>query len=1023
MGTQLAFPTSSIIEVPTNTIAGRISSGTGELENLDSDQVKSILGLSDAISGPGSSVANSVAIFSDTSGSNLIGSGVLATTNGDIFLDTTSGDRQIARLSGGAAINFSETHGLRLYDNLGGNSFQLIGNTAKVSQGTGSDSATGGIRNLSFDSFGWWPYGNNKSSIGQYGQRVMHMGLTSNVFYTLVPSDGRLGFQLGTLPSLGGVIGNHFQSITDGIGVFRSDQITGGNFSSGPLSVTGDASITGNTSSVEGFSFNPTESGHLGIEMNLFGTATDVIQINSLGGTSGNLFRLRGNGDTYFSGNIDTGQTDTEVYVGESASSRINISRVSGLKFYDQDGTETLQALDNALRISSASASQLSFNTVTPTRGIHFTAAPGSGEYGATIRIVPETNWAFTGIEMSSSGDSNTISSLKVNPQTGENRWYSSSSYYPTIYSSGNKVLEINTGGDTSLTGGLTVGSNIKLDTTTGTKSIGGSPSNPNISFSSTNGLRFNDENGTQAFQVLSGHLYSPGGLYLTSSGLSSHGYSAIQRYGATTQIWGNSSYAAYRNGAEWIVGNTKAIGFSSGSLTSASVTSAGDAVLKRVEAGSIGSYTDSSGSTLGDFVADTFHGTTQVDSSSPASPIYFARPNFSGYGGIWGNNGGPIWMFNNNAYISMNGHMNLANFYRMGWSSTADASLGTVDLSLARVGAGNLAIYNSSAGTTLGRLSAYGIYSNTGALTLSDGNQGLIIAGNSLYCPLAGYMSLDNFKNASLTGTLDVGGHVTVGETGVASGTKIYGGYGLGNYLNLNQSLGEISNGASAWPFKIKTAFSGLRIQSQSDAADLIPEGSDVLSFYTPTSANGGQNSTAPTGTLMTLKAAEIQSGLNQNDYLEFIASGFVKLSAQTRLTVQAGASANHNWYWDAAGLYPAQWDNNMDFGSSSYRVRTGYFGTSIEVPSVDSQSSLTLRSWESVGESWQTGVEVEADSGGVKLGLFGETPVAQPAAVTAASETHSISNNTETEEALDALGAIINDLRDKLAAVGITA
>lgn len=103
----------------------------------------------------------------------------------------------------------------------------LIGMTL-VEQGTAADSTSGGIRNANFTSFGWWCYGNNKMSIGQQGTRVAHIGMSGSTLAFLVPSDGRIGFQAGTAPGSSASAGNHFQSETDGIGLYESDGTTVG---------------------------------------------------------------------------------------------------------------------------------------------------------------------------------------------------------------------------------------------------------------------------------------------------------------------------------------------------------------------------------------------------------------------------------------------------------------------------------------------------------------------------------------------------------------------------------------------------------------------------------------------------------------------------------------------------------------------------------------------------------------------------------------------------------------------------
>ena len=63
--------------------------------------------------------------------------------------------------------------------------------------------------------------------------------------------------------------------------------------------------------------------------------------------------------------------------------------------------------------------------------------------------------------------------------------------------------------------------------------------------------------------------------------------------------------------------------------------------------------------------------------------------------------------------------------------------------------------------------------------------------------------------------------------------------------------------------------------------------------------------------------------------------------------IIAQFGSSANHRLSFHSSfGIYPAQWDNNLDLGRSAFRFRTGHFGTSVVVgdSSIDANGTVVL-------------------------------------------------------------------------------
>jgi len=84
----------------------------------------------------------------------------------------------------------------------------------------------------------------------------------------------------------------------------------------------------------------------------------------------------------------------------------------------------------------------------TPLTKLHIT---GDATNEALLRITPNANANQVGIEFTTTTSSTIIGSIKTQASSGEMRFFTTSSYFPTFYSNNAEVMRINTSGNVGI--------------------------------------------------------------------------------------------------------------------------------------------------------------------------------------------------------------------------------------------------------------------------------------------------------------------------------------------------------------------------------------------------------------------------------------------------------------------------------------------------------------------------------------------------------------------------------------------
>ncbi len=104
---------------------------------------------------------------------------------------------------------------------------------------------------------------------------------------------------------------------------------------------------------------------------------------------------------------------------------------------------------------------------------------------------------------------------------------------------------------------------------------------------------------------------------------------------------------------------------------------------------------------------------------------------------------------------------------------------------------------------------------------------------------------------------------------------------------------------------------------------------------------ANGLQTTDGPTwdgNEVLALGAGgKIAPTSAATDHLDFSSAGFVELTGNTKLVLRGGPSASQRWEISGGNLSPVQADNQLDLGSTTYRIKDGYFAGVLQAGILD--------------------------------------------------------------------------------------